>query len=124
MAQLSGKKIAILVTDGFEQVELTEPKAALEQAGARTVIVAPAAGEVKGWQHTDWGDTFPDARVTNLVRLIEQLKARNIWPVSSVAGSICPVNACGTRLIFAPHPRQKLAPSRFWVAHFGQYIRV
>ncbi|HEY1016809.1 MAG TPA: type 1 glutamine amidotransferase domain-containing protein [Herpetosiphonaceae bacterium] len=59
MATLSGKKIAILVTDGFEQVELTEPKAALEQAGAETHIIAPKPGQVKGWQHTDWGDSFP-----------------------------------------------------------------
>ena len=57
--QLSGKRVAILVADGFEQVELTEPKQALEQAGARTQIVSPAQGQVKGWNHTDWGDTFP-----------------------------------------------------------------
>ena len=57
--QLSGKRVAILVADGFEQVELTEPKQALEQAGARTQIVSPAQGQVKGWNHTEWGDTFP-----------------------------------------------------------------
>lgn len=56
--QLNGKKVAIVVTDGFEQVELTEPKKALEEAGAQTHIIAPGADEVKGWQHTDWGDTF------------------------------------------------------------------
>ena len=58
-ANLSGKKVAILVADGFEQVELTEPKQALEQAGAQTQIVSPAQGQVKGWQHTEWGDQFP-----------------------------------------------------------------
>lgn len=52
---LSGKKIAILATDGFEEVELTEPKKALEQAGAETVVVSPKSGEIKGWNHTDWG---------------------------------------------------------------------
>src|SRR4051794_7608991 len=57
--QLQGKRVAILVTDGFEQVEMTEPRAALDQAGAQTQIVSPAKGQVKGWQHTDWGDTFP-----------------------------------------------------------------
>ncbi|HZS09983.1 MAG TPA: type 1 glutamine amidotransferase domain-containing protein [Blastocatellia bacterium] len=57
--KLSGKKVAILVADGFEQVELTEPKKALEQAGAQTAIVSPASGQVKGWKHTEWGDTFP-----------------------------------------------------------------
>jgi protease I len=57
--QLKGKKVAILVADGFEQVELTEPKEALEEAGARTEIISPAKGKVKGWQHTEWGDEFP-----------------------------------------------------------------
>ena len=57
--ELNGKKVAILVADGFEQVELTEPKRALEQAGAQTQIVSPAKDQVKGWQHTDWGDQFP-----------------------------------------------------------------
>lgn len=56
---LNGKKIAILVADGFEQVELTEPKKALEQAGAETHIVSPNKDQVKGWDHTEWGDKFP-----------------------------------------------------------------
>lgn len=46
------------MTDDFEQVELTEPKAALEGAGATVDIVAPKPGEVRGWNRTDWGDTF------------------------------------------------------------------
>jgi protease I len=56
--QLQGKKVAILVSDGFEQVEMTKPKAALEEAGAQTHIVSPSKGEVKGWNHTEWGDKF------------------------------------------------------------------
>lgn len=56
MARLDGKKVAILVADGFEQVELTEPRKALEEAGATTHIVSPAEGKVKGWQHDHWGD--------------------------------------------------------------------
>src|SRR5437762_1578301 len=56
--QLSGRKVAILVADGFEQVELTEPKAALEKAGAETHIVSLADKKVKGWKHTEWGDEF------------------------------------------------------------------
>lgn len=55
---LSGKKVAILVENGFEQVELTQPKEALEDAGAQTHIVSPQKGEVKGWNHTEWGDSF------------------------------------------------------------------
>ncbi|HEX2223498.1 MAG TPA: type 1 glutamine amidotransferase domain-containing protein [Thermoanaerobaculia bacterium] len=59
MESLQGKKVAILVTDGFEQVELTEPKKALDQAGAKTEIVSPTQDQVKGWKHTEWGDKFP-----------------------------------------------------------------
>lgn len=53
---LSGKKVAILVAHGFEQVELTEPRKALKEAGAETHIVSPVDGKVKGWQHDHWGD--------------------------------------------------------------------
>jgi protease I len=56
---LLGKTVAILVADGFEQVEMTDPRKALDEAGARTEIVSPAGREVKGWKHTEWGDTFP-----------------------------------------------------------------
>ena len=56
---LQGKKVAILVADGFEQVELTGPREALDQAGAQTAIVSPAEGQVKGWNHTEWGDPLP-----------------------------------------------------------------
>lgn len=59
MAQLSGKKIAILVADGFEQVEMTEPRAALEQAGAETHLVSPKSDQVQGWNHFDKADYFP-----------------------------------------------------------------
>lgn len=59
MAQdLTGKKVAILVADGFEQVEMTEPRKALDQAGAQTILISPNEGKVKAWQHTDWGDEF------------------------------------------------------------------
>lgn len=57
--KLKGLKVAILVADGFEQVELTDPKKALEEAGARTEIVSPVKGEVEGWKHFDKGDKFP-----------------------------------------------------------------
>src|SRR5947209_3179873 len=57
--ELEGKKVAILVADGFEQVELTGPKEALEKAGASTQIVSPVEEEVQGWNHYDAGDMFP-----------------------------------------------------------------
>jgi deglycase len=58
-SNLSGKRVAILATDGVEQVELTEPRRALDQAGAKTVVVSPKSGKIKGWQHDHWGDEIP-----------------------------------------------------------------
>ena len=52
---LDGKKIAILVANGFEEEELTSPRQALEHAGAETKVVSPESGKVKGWKYTDWG---------------------------------------------------------------------
>jgi len=57
-SELNGIKVAILVANGFEQVEMTEPKRALEAAGAVVELVSPAEGEVKGWNHTEWGNSF------------------------------------------------------------------
>jgi protease I len=56
---LQGKTIAILATDGVEQSELSEPRKALEEAGAKTELISPNAGSIKGWNHTDWGEIFP-----------------------------------------------------------------
>ncbi len=55
---LKGKKVAMLVANGFEQVELTEPKKALEEAGVKVSIVSPELRKVKGWKYTEWGDEF------------------------------------------------------------------
>jgi len=52
---LQGKKVAILATDGFEQVELTDPKKNLEEAGAKTEVISIKSGEIMGWDKTDWG---------------------------------------------------------------------
>jgi protease I len=57
--QLTGKRVAIVVTDGFEQDELEKPRQALEDAGARTEVISPKSGNVKGWKHTDWGNDVP-----------------------------------------------------------------
>jgi protease I len=57
--ELNNKKVAILATDGFEYVELVEPKKALEAAGAKTVVISPKDGQIKGWNHTDWGESVP-----------------------------------------------------------------
>ena len=59
MAQrLDGKKVAILVTDGFEQVEMTKPREALDEAGAETKIVSLKPGKIQGMHHADKGDKF------------------------------------------------------------------
>jgi len=55
---LKGKRVAILVTDGFEQVELTGPKEALEKAGATAEIISAKNGEVTGWNHTTPASKF------------------------------------------------------------------
>lgn len=57
-SQLTNKKIAILATDGFEEVELTEPRKALEEAGAETHIVSPKDGSIKAWDHDHWSDAY------------------------------------------------------------------
>ncbi|HVU25810.1 MAG TPA: type 1 glutamine amidotransferase domain-containing protein [Opitutus sp.] len=55
---LAGKKVAILVTDGFEQEELAGPRTALEAAEAVTEIVAPKDDTVRAWKESDFGDNF------------------------------------------------------------------
>lgn len=58
MAELNGISVAILATDGVEQIELLEPREALEQAGARTSVVSPKGDEIKGWDHDHWGQAI------------------------------------------------------------------
>src|SRR4051812_3320935 len=50
---LKGRRVAILATDGFEQIELTSPREALENAGAKCVVISPKAGEIQGFKHHD-----------------------------------------------------------------------
>jgi protease I len=57
-SELNGKKIAILVADGFEQVEMTKPRQALEKAGAEVDLISPAKGKVRGFNHDDPGEQF------------------------------------------------------------------
>jgi deglycase len=55
--ELKGRKIAILATDGFEQVELTDPKKNVENAGATAEVLSVKDGSIKGWRFTDWGES-------------------------------------------------------------------
>jgi protease I len=61
--RLGGMRVAILVTDGFEQPEFTGPRDALEQAGASVTVVSNKLGKVQGFNHVDKGDQF-DVDVT------------------------------------------------------------
>lgn len=76
MNDLTNTKVAILVADGFEQQEMTEPRKALDEAGASTMIVSPMDNEVEGWNHFDKGDKFPvdvklaDARAEDFTALL------------------------------------------------------
>ena len=55
---LTGKKVAILVDEGFEQVELIKPRKALDKIGAQTQVVSPQEGEVRGWNMKKWGKSI------------------------------------------------------------------
>jgi protease I len=78
MEDLKGLRVAIVATDGFEQVELLEPRKALDQAGAQTTVVSPkpTGQEIRGWKFTAWGDTLTvdesldDARPANFDALL------------------------------------------------------
>ena len=69
--KLNGKRVAILATDGVEQSELTEPRKALDDAGASTTLISPKNGAIKAWQHDRWGEEF------RVDQLLEQADANN-----------------------------------------------
>lgn len=68
---LQGKRVAFIVTDGFEQIELTSPKQALEAAGAQVDVVSVKAGTVQGMNHDEKGDVIPVDRVLDVVDALE-----------------------------------------------------
>jgi protease I len=59
MQNLAGRKVAILTENGFEEVELTSPKKALEEAGAKVDIVSPQKGKVRAWREDNWSIELP-----------------------------------------------------------------
>lgn len=66
--QLKDKKVAIVVTDGFEEVELTKPLQALKDAGAKAEIISPKDKTVRAWAETDWGKDYPvDKNIQDVV---------------------------------------------------------
>jgi len=70
-AELRGKRVAALVENGFEESELLDPRKALQDAGATVDIVSPQKSEVKGWKHTNWGQTIKVDRVLDSARAEE-----------------------------------------------------
>lgn len=81
---LAGKTIAILATDGFEQVELTEPRRALDHAGAMTHVIAPKSGKIRGWKSKEWGDTI------DVDKTLDQVKAQEYDALLLPGGVINP----------------------------------
>ncbi len=55
--ELKSKRVAIVATEGFEQVELTEPKKFLEEAGAQTHVISLKRDPIRAWKFTEWGET-------------------------------------------------------------------
>lgn len=84
MSALTGKRILILATHGFEQSELDVPHAALQKAGATVDIVSPEAGEIKGWQNKDWG------RPVAVDRTLDQVRAEDYDAIVLPGGQMNP----------------------------------
>jgi protease I len=69
--ELKGKRIAILATDGFEQVELTEPRKALEEAGAQTHVISLKRDDIRGWKFTEWGAYVAVDKTINAAEIVD-----------------------------------------------------
>jgi protease I len=82
--ELSGKKIAILATNGFEQSELEVPRDTLKEAGATVDVISLQAGEIKGWDKKDWG------RPVSVDKVLDQVSAKDYDAVALPGGQINP----------------------------------
>ncbi|HWL04298.1 MAG TPA: type 1 glutamine amidotransferase domain-containing protein [Xanthobacteraceae bacterium] len=103
---ISGKKILILATHGFEQSELEVPRDRLKAAGATVDVVAPEKGEIKGWDKKDWG------RPVKVDRTLESVSADDYDAIVLPGGQINPdllrVNADALALITAFNKQKKV----------------
>ena len=70
-SDIQGKRVAILATEGFEQVELTEPKKALDEAGVQTHIIGLTRDDIRGWKFTEWGDTFEVEKAVGSAEIVD-----------------------------------------------------
>jgi protease I len=82
--QLTGKKIAILATNGFEQAELEIPRDRLKSAGATVEVVSPEGGEIRGWDKKDWG------RPVKVDKTLTQVSASDYDAIVLPGGQINP----------------------------------
>jgi len=69
--ELKGKRIAILATDGFEQVELTEPRKALEEGGAQTHVISLKRDDIRGWKFTEWGSMVAVDKTVDAAEIVD-----------------------------------------------------
>ena len=90
MADLKGRKVAFLATDMVEQVELTEPWKAVEDAGGKPELVSLESGEIQGFNHYDKADTF------HVDRMVGDVSARSTTLSSSRAASGTPTRCAWT----------------------------
>jgi len=84
MPKINEAKIAILATDGFEQVELTEPQKKLQEAGATVHVLSVKEGSIKGWDETDWGEAV------KVDRLVTEAKVSDYDALVLPGGQINP----------------------------------
>ncbi|MER9950785.1 type 1 glutamine amidotransferase domain-containing protein [Mesorhizobium sp. M0047] len=111
MQDISGKRVAILATNGFEQAELEVPLKKLREAGAEVDVVSLASGKIKGWDHKDWGREVPVDKILDetraddydaivlpggvinpdLLRIEPKLLnfIKSFWSANKVVGAIC-----------------------------------
>jgi len=104
--ELDGKKVAILVADFFEQVEMTKPREALREAGAKVTIVSPNSGQIQGMNHADKGDKF-DVDLT-----LDEAKAEDYDALVIPGGTMNPdtLRSTDAALEFTRHFFQALKP--------------
>jgi protease I len=104
--QISGKKVAILATNGFEQSELEVPRDKLKAAGATVHVVSPEKGEIKGWDMKDWG------RPVAVDRQLDDVSADDYDAIVLPGGQINPdllrVNPKALKLIRAFFDQKKV----------------
>jgi protease I len=106
MADISATRVAILATNGFEQSELEIPRERLKAAGAGVDVVALEPGQIRGWDHKDWGNMVP------VDRTIDEISAGDYDALVLPGGQINPdllrIDRRILELIREMHERKKI----------------